>query len=75
MALAIGLQAAAQGAVSGIAEASVRALAKVVQVMPARLRHRVEALAAVTVPAGGAAWLAVDPGAQKDDAGIDFGRM
>jgi predicted DNA-binding transcriptional regulator YafY len=62
VALAIGLQAAAQGAVSGIAEASVRALAKVVQVMPARLRHRVEALAAVTVPAGGAAWLAVDPG-------------
>ncbi|TDB90211.1 YafY family protein [Actinomadura sp. 7K534] len=51
VALAVGLQAAAQGAVAGIAESSVRVLAKVVQVMPARLRHRVEALRAVTVPA------------------------
>ncbi|MFJ5230455.1 helix-turn-helix transcriptional regulator [Kitasatospora sp. NPDC088391] len=50
VALAIGLQAAADGQVEGIAEASVRALAKVVQVMPARLRRRVEALRAVTVP-------------------------
>ena len=51
VALAVGLQAAAQGAVEGIAESSVRALAKVVQVMPARLRRRVEALGAMTVPA------------------------
>ncbi|MEE6263124.1 helix-turn-helix transcriptional regulator [Plantactinospora sonchi] len=51
VALAVGLQAAAQGAVAGIAEASIRAFAKVVQVMPARLRHRVDALRAVTVPA------------------------
>ncbi|MFD8596095.1 helix-turn-helix transcriptional regulator [Kitasatospora sp. NPDC059646] len=51
VALAVGLQAAADGAVEGIAEASVRALAKVVQVMPARLRRRVDALRAVTVPA------------------------
>ncbi|MFJ1753923.1 helix-turn-helix transcriptional regulator [Kitasatospora sp. NPDC088134] len=50
VALAVGLQAAADGQVEGIAEASVRALAKVVQVMPARLRRRVEALRAVTVP-------------------------
>src|SRR5512139_1393657 len=42
VALAVGVQAAAQGAVEGIAESSVRALAKVVQVMPARLRRRVE---------------------------------
>lgn len=52
VALAVGLQAAAQGAVEGIAEASVRVLAKVVQVMPARLRHRIDALRAMTVPAG-----------------------
>lgn len=52
VALAVGLQAAAHGAVEGIAESSVRALAKVVHVMPARLRRRVEALGAVTVPAG-----------------------
>src|SRR5438045_7859525 len=38
VALAIGLRAAAQGAVIGIEDASVRALAKVVQVMPPRLR-------------------------------------
>ena len=41
VALALGLQSAAQSAVEGIAESSVRALAKVVQVMPARLRRRV----------------------------------
>ncbi|MFE9422685.1 helix-turn-helix transcriptional regulator [Kitasatospora sp. NPDC006697] len=52
VALAVGLQAAAEGGVEGIAEASVRVLAKVVQVMPGRLRRRVEALRAMTVPAG-----------------------
>jgi predicted DNA-binding transcriptional regulator YafY len=63
VALAVGLQAAAQGAVEGIAESSVRALAKVVQVMPARLRRRVEALGAMTERAswGGAAPAGVDP--------------
>jgi predicted DNA-binding transcriptional regulator YafY len=63
VALALGLQAAAQGAVEGIAESSVRALAKVVQVMPARLRRRVEALGAMTERAswGGAAPAGVDP--------------
>ncbi|MEW9528550.1 helix-turn-helix transcriptional regulator [Microbispora sp. NPDC049125] len=65
VALAVGLQVAAQGAVEGIAESSVRVLAKVVQVMPARLRRRVEALRAMTVPAGwgGPAASGVDPGA------------
>lgn len=64
VALAVGLRAAAQSAVEGIAESSVRALAKVVQVMPARLRRRVEALDAMTVPANlaGAARTSVDPG-------------
>jgi predicted DNA-binding transcriptional regulator YafY len=64
VALAVGLQAAAQGPVQGIAESSVRTLAKVVQVMPGRLRRRVEALAAMTVPAswGGSAWAQADPG-------------
>ena len=47
VALAVGLQAAAQARWPGIAEASVRALAKVVQVMPPRLRRRVDALRAV----------------------------
>ncbi|WP_299535944.1 YafY family protein [uncultured Streptomyces sp.] len=65
VALAVGLQAAAQGAVEGIAESSVRALAKVVQVMPARLRRRVEALRAMTESAEwggtGGAGEGVDP--------------
>ncbi|RBY80600.1 transcriptional regulator [Geodermatophilus sp. TF02-6] len=51
VALAVGLQAAAQSAIAGTAESSVRALAKVVQVMPPRLRRRVEALRAATEPA------------------------
>jgi predicted DNA-binding transcriptional regulator YafY len=52
VALAVGLQTAVQsGSVVGIEESSVRALAKIVQVMPARLRRRVDALAAMTVPA------------------------
>jgi len=64
VALALGLQAAAQSAVEGIAESSVRALAKVVQVMPARLRRRVQALGTMTVPASweGTAAPGVDPG-------------
>jgi predicted DNA-binding transcriptional regulator YafY len=51
VALALGLQAAATSPVEGMDETSVRALAKVVQVMPARLRRRVEALRAMTEPA------------------------
>jgi predicted DNA-binding transcriptional regulator YafY len=63
VALAVGLQVAAQGGVEGTAEASMRALAKVIQVMPARLRRRVEALSAATVPAswGNTTPAAVDP--------------
>lgn len=61
VAIAVGLQAAAQGGVSGIAESSVRALGKVAAVMPPRLRKRVEALGAVTQPAGWAGGPAVDP--------------
>ncbi|GAA0676166.1 YafY family protein [Kitasatospora atroaurantiaca] len=55
VAIAVGLRAAAGQAVEGIEEASVRALAKLVQVLPARLRHRVGSLNAATVPllAGG----------------------
>jgi predicted DNA-binding transcriptional regulator YafY len=51
VALTVGLQTAASGAVAGMAEPSVRALAKVVPVLPTRLRRRVEALRAMTVPA------------------------
>ena len=63
VALAVGMQAATQGSVAGIEESAVRALTKVVQVMPPRLRRRVDALRAVTVPVdwGGAPTPVVDP--------------
>jgi predicted DNA-binding transcriptional regulator YafY len=50
VALAVGLLAAAQSPVEGTAESSVRALAKVVQVMPKRLRRRVDALRSAVQP-------------------------
>ncbi|POX36818.1 DNA-binding transcriptional regulator [Streptomyces sp. Ru73] len=50
VAVAVGLRTAAAGGVAGIEETSVRALAKLEQVLPARLRHRVSALNAFTVP-------------------------
>ncbi|MGN9910471.1 helix-turn-helix transcriptional regulator [Phytohabitans sp. LJ34] len=50
VAVAVGLRTAAGGTVAGIEETSVRALAKLEQVLPARLRHRVNALQSFTVP-------------------------
>ncbi|MEV1005750.1 YafY family protein [Streptomyces sp. NPDC049881] len=61
VAVAVGLRAAAGGAVEGIDEASVRALAKLEQVLPSRLRRRVGALAAATVSLTGPGATAVDP--------------
>ncbi len=49
VAIAVGLRTAASHPVDGIEEASVRALAKLEQVLPPRLRHRVNALGAATV--------------------------
>jgi predicted DNA-binding transcriptional regulator YafY len=53
VAVAIGLRTAAAQTVGGIEETSLRALAKLEQVLPARLRPRVAALAASTVPLPG----------------------
>ena len=50
VAVAVGLRTATNGTVAGIEETSVRALAKLEQVLPKRLRHRVHALQSVTVP-------------------------
>lgn len=50
VAVAVGLRTAAGGTVTGIGETSVRALAKLEQVLPSRLRHRVTAIADATVP-------------------------
>ncbi|MEU9225860.1 YafY family protein [Streptomyces massasporeus] len=50
VAIAVGLRAGAGHAVEGLDEASVRALAKLEQVLPGRLRHRVTTLQAATTP-------------------------
>jgi predicted DNA-binding transcriptional regulator YafY len=53
VAVALGLRTAASHTVTGVAEASVRALAKLEQVLPARLRERTAALGHATVPLAG----------------------
>jgi predicted DNA-binding transcriptional regulator YafY len=50
VAVAVGLRTAAGVGVAGIEETSVRALAKLEQVLPSRLRRRVGAVGAATVP-------------------------
>lgn len=61
VAVALALRAGATGAVTGIGDAANRALAKLRQVMPSRLRHRLEALQ-VDVVDHGPADSAVDAG-------------
>ncbi|RZQ59307.1 helix-turn-helix transcriptional regulator, partial [Amycolatopsis suaedae] len=53
VAVAVGLRTAASGTVAGIEETSVRALAKLEQILPGRLRRRVNAVQAYTVPVPG----------------------
>ncbi|WP_326583838.1 YafY family transcriptional regulator [Streptomyces sp. NBC_00487] len=63
VAVAVGLRSAAGQGIDGIGESSVRALAKLEQVLPSRLRRRVGALNAFTVPLlRGPQLSAVDPG-------------
>ena len=50
VAIAVGLRTAAANAVEGIEDASIRALAKLEQVLPSRLRRRVSAVSSATVP-------------------------
>ena len=63
VAVAVGLRGAAAGAIEGIEETSIRALAKLEQLLPARLRRRVASLTAatVTVPPSAAPAPSVDP--------------
>jgi predicted DNA-binding transcriptional regulator YafY len=78
VAVAVGLRTAAGGTVSGIEETSVRALAKLEQVLPSRLRRRVSALQTFTVPmmSGGptvdADVLATIAAACRDHEGLRF---
>lgn len=55
VAVALSLRTAATHAISGIGEAAVRALAKLEQVLPARLRERAAAIGLATVPLTGPA--------------------
>ncbi|NUT11918.1 MAG: YafY family transcriptional regulator [Nonomuraea sp.] len=61
VAITVGLATAARHPVQGIEEASVRALAKLEQVLPSRLRHRVASLGTATVPLPGPDGFEVDP--------------
>src|SRR5579859_2523878 len=78
VAVALGLRTSASGGVSGIEEASVRALMKLEQVLPPRLRHRVAALHGFIVPLKSrgpnvdAAYLSLIAGACRDNEGIRF---
>ncbi|WP_433758828.1 helix-turn-helix transcriptional regulator [Nocardia sp. CA-135398] len=55
VAVAVGLRTAAGGTIAGIEDSSLRALTKLEQVLPSRLRHRVSLIqsATVTVPSAG----------------------
>lgn len=53
VAVVVGLRAAAAGTVTGIEDTSLRALTKLEQTLPSRLRHRIDALRSVTVSAAG----------------------
>jgi predicted DNA-binding transcriptional regulator YafY len=60
VAVAVGLRTAVSGGVAGIEETSVRALAKLEQVLPSQLRRRVNAVGSATVPYPGSGPV-VDP--------------
>ncbi|TDC87763.1 YafY family transcriptional regulator [Nonomuraea deserti] len=79
VAVAVGLGRAAGGGVEGIEESSVRALAKLEQVLPSRLRRRVGTLNAYTVQMPGATQAMVSPevlttiaGAARDHERLRF---
>jgi predicted DNA-binding transcriptional regulator YafY len=79
VAVALSLSTAATGGVAGIAETAVRALAKVDRLLPPRLRERVAAVRASTVPlppAGptvDATVLTTIAGCCRDSEGLRFG--
>src|SRR5438270_5744801 len=78
VAVAVGLRTAASGSISGIEETSVRALAKLEQVLPSRLRRRVSALGGATSafsvegPRVDADMLATLAGACRDSTRLRF---
>ncbi|GAA2248396.1 DNA-binding transcriptional regulator [Streptomyces ruber] len=79
VAIAVGLRTAAGGSVTDIEDTSIRALAKLEQVLPKRLRSRVNALQMYTVPMFGAGptvnpgYLAAVAQACRDQQRLRFG--
>jgi predicted DNA-binding transcriptional regulator YafY len=61
VAVAVALRSSTGGGVAGIEETSVRALVKLEQVLPTRLRRRVNALQAYTVPVAFSSGPTVEP--------------
>ncbi|MDT7789928.1 MAG: hypothetical protein QOF58_8347 [Pseudonocardiales bacterium] len=61
VAIAVGLRTAARQPVAGIAEASLRALQKLQQVLPPRLARRVSSLTSATAPSAASFASLVDP--------------
>lgn len=74
VAIAVGLRAGAGHAIEGMEEASVRALAKLEQVLPSRLRHRVTTLQAATIPLTRGDGASIDPHTLTAIAGAASGR-
>ncbi|MFG3038945.1 helix-turn-helix transcriptional regulator [Streptomyces sp. NPDC048330] len=74
VAIAVGLRAGAGHAIEGVEEASVRALAKLEQVLPARLRHRVSTLQNATIPLTRGDGATVTPATLTTLAGAVTGR-
>jgi predicted DNA-binding transcriptional regulator YafY len=78
VAVAVGLRTAAAGGIAGIEETSVRALTKLEQVLPSRLRRRVSAFSIATAAFGmegpqiDAEALATLAGACRDNARLRF---
>ncbi|HEX4212964.1 MAG TPA: YafY family protein [Candidatus Dormibacteraeota bacterium] len=74
VAVALGLRAVVNDAIEGMDEASAGALAKLEQVLPARLRHRVASLHAATVPLTPGDGPTIDPGLLTQIAAAISGR-
>ncbi|MFF0437294.1 helix-turn-helix transcriptional regulator [Streptomyces sp. NPDC004327] len=74
VAIAVGLRAGAGHAIEGVEEASVRALAKLEQVLPSRLRHRVSTLQNATIPLTRGDGATVAPGTLTSLAGAVTGQ-
>jgi predicted DNA-binding transcriptional regulator YafY len=74
VAIVVGLRAGAGHAIEGVDEASVRALSKLEQVLPSRLRQRVSVLQNATVPLTRGDGATIDPGTLTTLASAATGR-